>query len=436
MKLKLFILMIIPIALNSCSNERTEPKMMNAIAESYVKLVLQIGQYNGDFVDAYYGPEEWKPDPSKRDSSEEFPYTRFNTELNNLQILLSQMDTSGFDEMNKLRFIYLKKQMTAVKAKIEMINGKTFMFDEESQNLYDAVAPTHPESYFEDLLKNLDKELPGKGTVSERLNTFKNRFIIPKEKLDTVFKTAIIEARKRTENYIQLPDSESFKLEYVTNKAWSGYNWYKGKYQSVIQINTDLPIFIDRAIDLACHEGYPGHHVYNVLLEDHMVNSRGWVEFSVYPLFCPQSLIAEGSANYGIDVAFPGKERIEYEKNNLFPLAGLKSDDAEKYYHIMDLTKGLSYAGNEAARQYLEGKLSLLAAGQWLVKYALMSPERAAQRMSFIEKYRSYVINYNLGQDLVKEYVERKGGSDENTKKRWEIFTHLLSTPQVPSNLK
>ena len=33
---------------------------MNTIAENYVKLVLNIGQYDADFVDAYYGPEEWR----------------------------------------------------------------------------------------------------------------------------------------------------------------------------------------------------------------------------------------------------------------------------------------------------------------------------------------------------------------------------------------
>ena len=99
----------------------------------------------------------------------------------------------------------------------------------------------------------------------------------------------------------------------MTDKPWSGYNWYQGGGRSVIQVNTDLPITIDRAIDLAAHEGYPGHHVYNALLEKHLVDGRGWVEFSVYPLFSPQSLIAEGSANYGIDVAFPGEERLAFE---------------------------------------------------------------------------------------------------------------------------
>jgi hypothetical protein len=33
---------------------------MNDIAESYVKLVLAIGQHDPNYVDAYYGPPEWK----------------------------------------------------------------------------------------------------------------------------------------------------------------------------------------------------------------------------------------------------------------------------------------------------------------------------------------------------------------------------------------
>ena len=120
-----------------------------------------------------------------------------------------------------------------------------------------------------------------------------------------------------------LPADERFTVEYVTNKSWSGYNWYQGGFRSLIQVNTDLPIYIDRAIDLACHEGYPGHHVYNALLEKHLVKDRGWIEFTVYPLFSPQSLIAEGTANFGIEVAFPGRERVDFERTVLFPAAGL-----------------------------------------------------------------------------------------------------------------
>ena len=33
---------------------------MDRIAEGYVKLVLAVGQHDPDYVDAYYGPPEWK----------------------------------------------------------------------------------------------------------------------------------------------------------------------------------------------------------------------------------------------------------------------------------------------------------------------------------------------------------------------------------------
>ena len=222
----------------------------------------------------------------------------------------------------------------------------------------------------------------------------------------------------------------------MTNQPWSGYNWYQGSARSLIQINTDLPITIDRAVDLAAHEGYPGHHVYNVLLEHHLVRERGWVEYSVYPLFSPQSLIAEGSANFGIRVAFPGEERTAFERDVLYPLAGLDASRADEYATVLALADRLSYAGNEAARRYLDGAIDAEEAAAWLERFALYDTERARQRVRFIDRYRSYVINYNLGQDLVREWVERQGGTAEASRQRWGAFTALLSSPRLPSGLQ
>jgi hypothetical protein len=250
-----------------------------------------------------------------------------------------------------------------------------------------------------------------------------------------VFKAAVEESRTRTKKRIALPDNESFAIEYVTGKSWSGYNWFKGNTHSLIQINVDLPIFIDRAVDLASHEGYPGHHVYNSLLETHLVRGRQWWEFSVYPLFSPQSLIAEGTANYGIAMAFPGEERVRFEHDVLFPLAGLDASQAAHYYAVHEIFLKLAYAGNEAARRYLNGEISREQAAGWLVNYALMSPDRAQQRTKFFDQYRSYVINYNLGQDMVKKYIESRGGTVDNPDRRWKIFEELISSPRLPSGL-
>jgi hypothetical protein len=402
---------------------------MDDLAAAYVKLVLAVGQHDPDYVDAYYGPEHWKPPSNAPQSIGEL---RDETAR-----LLDGVSVAPVvpDSMDVLRRDYLLGQVRAVDARLRMLAGERFTFDEESRALYDAVAPTHGEDYFARTLSDLDARLPGTGPVPDRYETFKRQFVVVPDRLDRVFGAAIDACRARTRDHLALPAGERFTVEYVTGKSWSGYNWYQGGATSLIQVNTDLPIYIDRAIDLAAHEGYPGHHVYNALLEEHLVRGRGWIEFTVYALFSPQSLIAEGTANFGIDVAFPGPERVAFERDHLFPLAGLDPARADDYYATLALTDRLAYAGNEAARQYLDGRMSREAAVTWLQTYALQPRARAEQRVRFFEQYRSYVINYNLGKDLVRAYIEARGGTAEDPARRWSEFGALLSTPRLPSAL-
>jgi hypothetical protein len=405
---------------------------MNEIAERYVKLVLAMGQHDAAYVDSYYGPPEWQAEAEKGKR----PLADIDADAQRLINALNGGTPAQLAELERLRHEYLRRQLEALRARGRMLAGAKLSFDEESQALYDAVAPTHPESYFQAMLDDLERRLPGKGRLIDRSEAFRKQFIIPRDRLGTVFDLAIAECRRRTLPHLALPETESFTVEYVTGKSWSGYNWYHGNYRSVIQVNTDLPIFVDRAIDLACHEGYPGHHVYNALLEKNLTRDRGWREFSIYALFSPQSLIAEGTANYGIEVAFSDAERRAFEREALFPAAGLNPARVDEYYDVHDLIDRLSYAGNEAARRYLNGDIDREAAVQWLTRFALMSPERAAQRTRFFDDYRSYVINYNLGKDLVKQFIESRGGTDANPGKRWQEFIQLLGSPRLPSGLR
>jgi len=407
---------------------------MDRVAEDYVKLVLAVGQHDPDYVDAYYGPAEWR----KAAESAKVPLDVLATRATNLTTALDGISVpstaAGERELSELRLQYLKRQVGATSARIRMLRGERLSFDEESKALYDATAPTLPESHFAEVLAQLEKRFPGQGPLVERYDAWRRAFVIPKEKLDQVFKTAVAACRERTIKHLKLPAEESFTVEYVTGKSWSGYNWYQGNFRSLIQVNTDLPVYIDRAIDLACHEGYPGHHVYNVLLEKHLVKDRGWTEFTVYPLFSPQSLIAEGTANYGIAVAFPGEERVAYEREVLFPAAGIDPRRAAEYYEVQALFEKLAYAGNEAARRYLNKEIDAGQAAAWLEKYALMPRARAEQRVRFFDQYRSYVINYNLGKDMVAKFIEGKAAGD--AQKRWEEFGRLLSSPRLPSGLR
>ncbi len=399
------------------------------IAEQYVKLVLALGVHDANYVDAYYGPKAWQDNAQQKKISLNSIILASDHILNFMQQINPQ------DEMLKLRKNYLKMQLSALKAKAEILDGRVKLnFDQESLALFDSEAPHYPMSDFDQAIQSLDKALPGKGSLAERVEAFKKQFYIPKDKMLEVFELAIAECRRRTQEYIDLPMNESFKLEFVNNKPWSGYNWYKGNSFSLIQVNKDHPISISRAIDLGCHEGYPGHHTYNALLEKNLNRDRGWVEYSVYPLFSPQSLIAEGSANYGIDLAFPEGEKLAFEKQQLFPLAGIDPALAEPFEKVSKLLRKLNYAGNEIARGYLNGKIDRDKAIELLQEYTLVNQKRAAQKVSFYDTYRSYVINYNWGRDMVKRWVET--GEDKSQAAKWKRFKLLLSSPRLPSDLK
>ena len=414
------------LAAVGCSAPK-ETNQMQAIAEQYVKLVLAVGQHDPDYVDAYYGPPEWKTATVKR------PLADLEKEA---AAIVSKLAGEPFDASNALevlRYRYLERQTEALRTRVAMLGGRKLTFDQESKALYDAVAPHHDTTEFDGVLAQLEQLLPGSGSLLVRYTRFRDAYVIPPARLEATFKAAIDACRRQTLQHVQLPPGESFTVEYVTGKSWSGYNWYQGNYRSLIQVNTDLPIFADRAIDLACHEGYPGHHVYNVLLEKTLVRDRGWPEFQIYPLFSPQSLIAEGTANYGIDVAFPPVDRLKLEREVIFPAAGLEPGGAERYYAVMGLVDRLTYAGNEAARRYIDGDVDAAGAAALLEKYGLYSSERAKQRMRFVDQYRSYVINYNLGKDMVAQYIDARAAGDPG--KRWAVFAELLSSPRLPSGL-
>lgn len=406
----------------------------NAAAETYVRLVLALGQHDANFVDAYYGPPTLRQEAAR----EAWTLADINKRAAVLEVDLRRLPaltgTPADVELHTLRRAYLARQLNALRARVSMLQGKRYPFDEESRELYDAVAPQNSEASFQTAIDAISARIGGTGDLPARYAAFRQAFVIPPDRLDAVFTAAIAECRRRTREHLPLPEGESFTVAYVKDKPWSAYNWYKGNYASLIEVNTDLPVFIDRAIDLACHEGYPGHHVYNTLLEQHLVKERGWIEFSVYPLFSPQSLIAEGTANYGIQVAFSDADRRAFERATLFPLAGLDPARVDEYYDVLAQARQLSYAGNEAARGYLDGRMDAARAADWLVRYAMNTPAQAAQRVKFFDTYRSYVINYNLGEDMARAWVEKRAGGDPA--KRWQVFGELLSSPRLPSNLK
>jgi hypothetical protein len=429
---------ILPFALLASASATVAPAASKSVAapvmsiadisDAYVRLTLEAGTHEAEYVDAYYGP------PALQAAATANP--RSLAQL----IAAARVLTAAIDavlpsikvESDRRRAVALRGMLIAADTRLQMLQGRTFAFNDEAQGQFATVPDLKPLAHYDAILASLETLIPGNGPLAARVDTFNERYVIPKDRLQPVFDAAISECKRRTAQFINLPAGETFVMEFVTGKPWSGYNYYKGSYKSLIQINTDLPIRISRAVDLGCHEGYPGHHVLNLMVEERLARKNGWKEYEVNPLYSPTSVLSEGSANYGIDLAFPAAERLAFERDILYPIAGLDPNSAEAFWKMQQMTDALSGARLTIAKMYLDGAVTRAQALELTQKYLLLSPARAEQSVKFTDHYRSYVINYGWGKDLVRAYIER--GNPDPTE-RWRRMEKILSEPTVPADL-
>ncbi len=403
-------------------------KALDEIAAAYLRLTLEIGTHEAGYIDAYYGPPELQKAAAAapRDKPALLAATRD---------LMAQIDLAARrlpDPLARRRAAFLRAQLRAAETRLQMMQGTRFPFADEAERLFGVRPQLKPLTSYDAELAKIDALVPGTGPLAARVEAYLDKFTIPTDRLQKTFDAAIARCRGRSMAHIPMPTGESFRLEFVTGKSWSGYNYYQGGYHSLIQVNTDLPIRLSRALDLGCHEGYPGHHLLNMKLEEKLVKERGWAEFSVYPLYSPQSLIAEGSANYGIDLAFPGESKAETERDVLMPIAEIAVPADDRYWQLLAAIKRASGARLTIAQQYLDGAIDRPTAVQLTQTYLLVSPQRAEQSVAFTDQYRSYVVNYGLGEAMVRAYVERGKPTRDQM---WQRLAKLISEPTLPADL-
>ncbi len=197
----------------------------NAAAESYVRLVLALGQHDAAFVDAFYGPPEWRADVEK----EKLDLFAINKRAAVLEVDLRRLPAvapgSPDAGLVALRRQYLARQLNALRARVAMLQGRKFPFDEESRELYDAVAPRNDEASFQAVVDEVATRIGGTGELAPRYEAFRHAFVIPPDKLDAVFQAAIGECRRRTQAHVSLPPGERVTVAYGEDKPWAAYNW-------------------------------------------------------------------------------------------------------------------------------------------------------------------------------------------------------------------
>jgi hypothetical protein len=400
---------------------------LDALAERYVRLVLAIGEHDANMVDAYYGPPQWREDARAQKRTLEVL-------ASDAGILADELaKVAAPDDLSALRRRALGEQLASIRARLETLRGTKMSFDDEARRIYGVAPPRHDDDFYRAVHRQLEAVVPGSGPLRERMDAFKEKFVVPHDRIKSALDPALEACRGATLRHIAMPDGESFRLELVTDKPWGAYNWFQGKYQSLIEVNVSLPFYAGSAARLMCHEGYPGHHVLNSLIEQKLVRDRGWVEYKINPLYSSMSLIAEGTADFGFGLVFPGDTGWQWERDHLFPIAGIDPALAEVRYRINELNKALGYASIDAARGYLDGERSKEQTIAWLQEFRFATRSEAEQQLRFYETYRSYIVNYRLGEDLVGQYIDRVAGVDPDA--RWKAFSALLASPPVASDL-
>jgi hypothetical protein len=152
---KIFFILGTTLFLFSCTQkkENNEAAELNQLAEKYVRLGLTIGQYDGDFVDAYYGPDSLKPVAQK---AAVFPKDSLLKAAAEMKTAFNTIASSTTNDTLRTRANWISSQLTAFERRIKIFSGQLSRFDEEAAELFGTKAPANTEDYFKTLVAKLD----------------------------------------------------------------------------------------------------------------------------------------------------------------------------------------------------------------------------------------------------------------------------------------
>ena len=390
---------------------------MNAtIAERYIRAAHGVNLHHDGFIDAYFGNPAWTEAFSSN-------LEELETELEQLQADVAQLEPIE-------RRAFLKVQITAMLMVVKLKRGDTISFLKEVRGVHDINAIRKPETLFEAAHQKLEQLLPGTGSIMERWQASREKFRIPAERLRAVVDVINLELQSRSHKMFDLGTAESCEFQMVHNKPWGGYNWYLGNGCSRIDINTDLPKYLNDLPDLVAHEAYPGHHTEHIVKEKKLLLENDWQEFSIQLLKSPESVLAEGIATSALEVVMPEPELVAWISQELTQVAGLNLslEELETAFQIEQARDGLAYVEGNAAIMLFQDQESEKMVLAYLQHYGLHNVTEAQKKLEFIHHARAYVYTYTTGYDLLKTLFEQ---GDKTT-----IFKRLLEQPVTPSQLR
>jgi hypothetical protein len=385
----------------------------------YLELGLALGRHIDGLVDAYTGPAALAA------AAAEGPVVPAARLAEAARRLLADLETGTEPEAGRRH--WLAAQVRGLHTTARRLAGEALPYVDEVEGCYGVRPRMVAEDTMAEAHRLLEAVLPGDGDLRARYGQWREAQAVPVEVLYAAIASLLDDLRERTDRAFGLPEGEHIDIELVTDRPWSGFNYYLGGLRSRVAVNVDLPVLSPGLAHLVAHEAYPGHHTEHCRKEVGLVRRRQWLEETIFLVGTPQCLLAEGLADLGLEVAVSADpaERAAMAAAHLRPL-GIPFD-TEVAAAVAHAAQGLDGVRGNVALLLHEHGADPDDAVAYAERWALLPRRRAQKLVSFLTDptWRAYITCYVEGLPLCRRFV---GGDPAR-------FERLLTDQLTPDQL-
>jgi hypothetical protein len=393
------------------------------LIREYLLLGLRFDRVEEGYVDSFTGDPELRRAVASEPTPDPADLAR---QAQRLLVAVSQAD--GLEPQ---RADYLAAHLTALACAGRKFAGEDVGFVEEVREYFDVdIVKGNPDLYRE-AHRKLDSALGGSGPLADRLQAHRTSEEIPPERLEECIHAFSSALRDRVRAEYPLPEAETIVYEIVTDKPWSGFNYYEGNYTSTVAVNADLKQQMSNLPRLVAHESYPGHHTEHCRKEARLVHAHGQSEQTIFLVNTPQCLMAEGLADLALHAAI-GPEWGAWA-SEIFADLGLRFD-GERAQAISEASAALADVRQDAALMLHDEHRDADEVVAFLQRWLLVNEVRARQALRFLSSplWRAYTSTYVEGYRLLRGWLDARPAEVTLT----ERFGRLLDEPLIPSSLR